>query len=47
VFHYIDETSWRTGGDWRWLWVIANPEVAYFQIHHTRAKAAFAQIIVD
>jgi len=47
LVNYIDETSWRTGGDRRWLWVMANPLVAYFQIHPTRSKGAFAQLIAD
>ena len=45
LVNYIDETSWLTGGDRHWLWVMANPLVAYFQIHPTRSKAAFAHLI--
>lgn len=45
--NYIDETSWLVHGDRHWLWVMANPEVAYFQIRPTRSKAAFAQLIAD
>jgi transposase len=45
--NYIDETSWLTGGDRRWLWVMANPSVAYFQIHPNRSKGAFAQLIAN
>ena len=44
---YIDETSWLLHGDRNWLWVMANPEVAYFQIHPNRSKAAFVQLIGD
>jgi transposase len=29
--NYIDETSWCLHGDRQWLWVMANPAVAYFQ----------------
>jgi transposase len=47
LVNYIDETSWLAGGDRRWLWVMANPLVAYFQIHPTRSKGAFAQLIAD
>jgi transposase len=47
LVNYLDETSWRTSGDRRWLWVMANPEVAYFQIPLNRSKAAFAQRITD
>jgi transposase len=41
----IDETSWRMHGDRHGLWVMAHPEVAYFQMHANRSKAAFAQRI--
>jgi hypothetical protein len=47
LVNYIDETSWLTGGDRRWLWVMAHPHVAYFQIHPNRSKGAFAQLIGD
>jgi transposase len=47
LVNYIDETSWLTGGDRHWLWVMANPLVAYFQIHPNRSKGAFAQLIAD
>jgi transposase len=43
--NYIDETSWLLHGDRLWLWVMANPAVAYFQIHPPRSKAVFAQLI--
>jgi transposase len=45
--NYIDETSWLTHGDRHWLWVMANPEVAYFLIHPHRSKMAFSQLIAD
>jgi hypothetical protein len=41
----MDETSWLMHGDRHWRWVMANPLVAYFQMHPTRSKAAFAQLI--
>jgi transposase len=47
LVNYIDETSWLLHGDRQWLWVMANSEVAYFQIHSHRSKAAFAQLIGD
>jgi transposase len=47
LVNYIDETSWLTHGDRHWLWVMANPAVAYFQIHPTRSTAAFIQLIAD
>jgi transposase len=45
--NYIDETSWLMHGERSWLWVMASPEVAYFQIHPTRSKTAFVQLIAD
>jgi transposase len=47
LVHYIDETSWLVHGDRHWVWVMATPVVAYFQIPPTRSKAAFAQLIAD
>ena len=47
LVNYIDETSWLTSGDRHWLWVMANPLVAYFQIHPNRSKGAFAQLMAD
>jgi transposase len=47
VVNYVDETSWRLHGDRCWLWVMANPVVAYFQMHPNRSKAAFAQLRAD
>lgn len=45
--NYIDETSWLVHGDRHWLWVMANPDVAYCQSHPTRSKAAFVLLIAD
>lgn len=45
--NYLAETSWLTPGARHWLWVMANPEVAYFQIPRHRSKAAFAQLMAD
>src|SRR5262249_21957155 len=45
--NHIDETSWFTHGARQWLWGMTNPLVAYFQIHSTRSKKAFAQLIAD
>src|SRR5262245_6379002 len=47
LVNYIDETSWLTSGDRGWVWVMANPHVAYFQIHPNRSKGAFTQLIGD
>jgi transposase len=43
----MDETSWLMPGDRHWLWGMANPLVAYFQVHTHRSKTAFAQRIGD
>src|SRR5262245_50200956 len=43
----IDETSWLMHGDRHWLWVMANPLVAYVQVHTHRSKTAFVQLIGD
>jgi transposase len=43
----LDETAWLMHGDRHWLWVMANPAVASFQIHRHRSKAAFAQLMGD
>lgn len=45
--NHLDETSWLTQGVRYWLWVMTNPFVAYFQIHRTRSRAAFEQLIAD
>jgi hypothetical protein len=47
LVNYIDATAWLTGGDRRWLWVMAHPLVADFQIPPTRSRGAFAQRIAD
>jgi len=47
LVNYIDETSWLLHGTRQWLWVMANPAVAYFQIHPNCSKAAFGQLIGD
>jgi transposase len=43
----IDETSWLTHGDRHGLWVMANPDVAYCQIHLNRSKAALVQLMAN
>jgi len=43
----IDETSWLLHGDRQWLWVMAHPLVASFQIHPTRSKGALTHLIAD
>ena len=40
LVNYIDETSWLLHGDRQWLWVMAHPAVAYFQIYTHRSKTA-------
>jgi transposase len=43
----MNETSWLMHSDRQWLWGMATPAVAYFQLHTNRSKAAFAQLIED
>jgi hypothetical protein len=43
----MDETSWLMHGARQWLWGMANPAVAYFQVHTHRSKTTFAQPIGD
>jgi transposase len=47
LVNYMDETSGVLHGDRQWLWVMANPDVAYFQIHPNRSKGAFVRLIGD
>src|SRR5262245_10617621 len=47
LVNYMDETSWLLHGTRQWLWVMAHPAVAYFQLHPNRSKAAFVQLIGD
>ncbi|CAK8722816.1 Transposase [Candidatus Electronema halotolerans] len=42
---HIDETTWKTGGRLRWLWVMANRQAAFFMIHPKRSKEAFEELI--
>lgn len=41
---YVDETTWKTGGRMRWLWVIASRSTAFFMIHPRRSKEAFEEL---
>lgn len=45
--NHIDETSWRTRGGLRWLWVMGNATTACFMIHPNRSKKAFEALIRD
>jgi transposase len=47
LVNYIDETSWRTGGDRRWLWGMAHPLGADCQRSPPRSQGAFAHLIAD
>jgi transposase len=47
LVNYLDETLWLLHGTRQWLWGMANPAVAYFQIHPNRSQAAFAQLTGD
>jgi transposase len=41
----IDETAWYQHGVLAWLWVMANPSVAFFKVQASRNKMAFAALI--
>jgi len=43
--NHIDETPWYKGGKLNWLWVMANPVVAFFMIHTNRSREAFEKLI--
>jgi transposase len=43
----IDETSWLLHGERHWLWGMANPAVASFQVHPNCSKAALAPLMAD
>jgi transposase len=43
--NHLDETTWHKGGKLNWLWVMANPVVAFFMIHTHRSKEAFERLI--
>ncbi len=43
----VDETSWKEGGQKRWLWVAATSTVAAFVIHGTRGLAGLAVLLSD
>jgi transposase len=43
--NYIDETAWYQHGVLAWLWVMANPTVALFNVQASRNKAAFEALI--
>ena len=41
----IDETSWRQGGQLKWLWTMASEKVCFFKVHNNRSKKAFEELI--
>ena len=43
----VDETSWKEGGQKRWLWVAATTTVAAFVIHGTRSLLGLATLLSD
>jgi transposase len=43
--NHIDETPWYKSGKLNWLWVMANPVVAFFMIHNNRSREAFEKLI--
>ncbi len=45
AINHADETPWYLRGSLMWLWVLANPTVAFFLIHPHRSKEAFLALI--
>jgi transposase len=45
--NHIDETSWKTRKELRWLWVMANTKTAYFRLHGNRSQKAFEELVGD
>jgi transposase len=45
AINHADETPWYLLGKLLWLWVLANPTVAFFMIHPHRSKEAFLALI--
>ena len=43
--NYIDETSWKTNGELKWLWAMTNTIVSFIMIHKHRSRAAFEELI--
>jgi transposase len=41
----IDETSWRQGGQLKWLWTMASRKVCFFKVHNNRSKKAFEETV--
>ena len=41
---HVDETTWKTGGRLRCLWVMANRQAAFFMIHPKRSAEAFEEL---
>jgi transposase len=41
----IDETSWRQGGQLKWLWTMSSEKVCFFKVHNNRSKKAFEELI--
>jgi len=43
--NHFDETLWYLKNRLHWLWVMANPSVAFFMIHPHRSKKAFLALV--
>jgi transposase len=42
--NHIDETSWKTKGCLKWLWVMTSAVAAFFIIHRNRSRTAFEEL---
>ena len=42
--NHLDETTWKNGGKFNWLWVMTSTAVAFFMVHPNRSQAAFDEL---
>ena len=47
LVNHVDETSFFHQGALRWLWVLVNPNQAFYKIHPRRSRVAFEELIQD
>jgi transposase len=40
---YVDETSWKQGGQKMWLWICVAMNATFFWVHQQRSRAALAE----
>jgi transposase len=45
--NHVDETSWFTKGQLKWIWTLTNKDASYFMVHDHRSKQAFGALVRD